>query len=78
VTRCNRRSLSFSRLSRQIIVADFDGGRRQSGLAYEESGKRSCRESLPVQIPALRYTRVHTPKPQTCQESTCPVYGKAA
>ncbi len=43
MTECNRKSLSFSSLSRRTIVADFDGGRLTSdagGLALREVDRR--------------------------------------
>jgi hypothetical protein len=43
VTECNRKSLSFSRLGRQKIIANFDGGRLTSdagGLLLRETDRR--------------------------------------
>ena len=43
MTECNRKSLSFSRLGRQEIIADFDGGRLSSdggGLLLREVDRR--------------------------------------
>ena len=43
MTKCNRKSLSFSRLGRQEIIADFDGGRLTSdagGLLLREADRQ--------------------------------------
>ena len=43
MTECNRKSLSFSRLGRQKIIADFDGGRLTSdagALLLREADRR--------------------------------------
>ena len=43
MTECNRRSMSFSRLGRQKIVADFDDGRLTSdagGLLLRKLDRR--------------------------------------
>ncbi|MCH7701226.1 MAG: transposase, partial [Planctomycetes bacterium] len=43
MTECNRKSLSFSRLGRQKITANFDGGRLTSdagGLLLREADRQ--------------------------------------